>query len=206
MNPKQNPEQRADKKSRWLTPLTKAYERFLKIRGRPREIALGMALGLFIGMTPIMGLHMIIAVPLAALFKWSKISAGIGVWITNAVTAPFIYYITYLMGARLIGIDKLWVMDPGQGLTGLYKMLLKAPEIFWAMTIGGIVLGIPLAVAGYYFSYSVLHKYQQGIKEKIVKSKESLVHRKEERKRKKEAAQQASKLTSSTEGSLSRLN
>ena len=206
MNPKQNPEHHADKKSRWLTPLIRAYERFLKIRGHPREIALGMALGLFIGMTPVMGLHMIIAVPLAALFKWSKISAGIGVWITNAVTAPFIYYITWLVGARLIGIEKPSGMDPGQGLTGLYKMLLKAPEIFWAMTIGGIVLGIPLAVAGYYVSYSVLHKYQQGIKEKIVKSKESLVHRKEERKRKKQAAQQAGKLPSSTDGSRSRLN
>ena len=28
------------------------YKRFLKIRGEPREIALGFALGLFVGMTP----------------------------------------------------------------------------------------------------------------------------------------------------------
>ena len=200
MSPMQSPDQPADKKNRWLTPLYKAYERFLKIRGHPREIASGMALGLFIGMTPVMGLHMIIAVPLAALFKWNKISAGIGVWITNAVTAPFIYGITYLVGAWMIGIEKPSGMDPAQGLSGLYRMILKAPEIFWAMTMGGIVLGIPLALAGYYFSYSVLHKYQQGIKEKIAKSKESLAHRKEERKRKKEAAKQTAGLPSSTDG------
>ena len=192
----QRPEQPAEKMNRWLTPLYKAYERFLKIRGRPREIALGMALGLFIGMTPVMGLHLIIAVPMAALFKWNKISAGIGVWITNAITAPFIYSITYLVGAGLMGVEKPLKMNPEQGLGGLYKMLLKAPEIFWAMAIGGIVLGIPLAVAGYYFSYSVVHKYQQGIKEKFAKSKESLVQRKEERKRKKQAAKQTAAISS----------
>ena len=200
MCPIQNTEPSDGKKPTWFTPLYKAYERFLKIRGNPREIALGMALGLFIGMTPVMGLHMIIAVPLAALFKWNKISAGIGVWITNAVTAPFIYGFTYLVGAWIIGIEKPTGINPHHGLGGLYKMLLKAPEIFWAMTIGGIVLGIPLAIAGYWFSYSVLHKYQQGIKIKIAKSKESLAHKKEDRQRKKTEIKPAAKVPSSTDG------
>ena len=93
-------------KSRLLAPLYRAYERFLKIRGHPREIALGFALGLFVGMTPLMGLHTAIAVPLAALFKWNKISAAISVWITNAVTAPIIYNITYMVGSKLIGVEK----------------------------------------------------------------------------------------------------
>ena len=47
--------------------LKRGYERFLKIRGDPREIALGFALGLFIGMTPFMGFHTASAVFLAAL-------------------------------------------------------------------------------------------------------------------------------------------
>jgi len=63
--------------------------------------------------------------------------------------------------------------------------MLKAPEIFWALTTGGIVLGLPLAVAGYYFSYSVVQKYQDDIKEKLVKSKEKLAQKKEMRIRKK---------------------
>jgi uncharacterized protein (DUF2062 family) len=38
-----------------LPALQKFYRKFLKLRGDPREIALGFALGLFIGMSPIMG-------------------------------------------------------------------------------------------------------------------------------------------------------
>jgi uncharacterized protein (DUF2062 family) len=166
------------KDNRFLAPLYRAYKRFLKIRGRPREIAKGFALGLFVGMTPLMGLHTAIAVPLAALFKWNKISAAIAVWITNAVTAPIIYSITYFVGARIAGIERAFGLTNTNGFSGLYKLILKTPEIFWAMTIGGIVLGIPLAVIGYYFTYSVIRKYQEGIRIKIAKSKEKLVHKK----------------------------
>jgi uncharacterized protein (DUF2062 family) len=185
MNPAQIPGQPEEKTSRLLKPLYRIYERFLKIRGHPREIGLGFALGLFVGMTPVMGLHLVIAVPVAALLKWNKISAGIGVWITNAVTAPFIYSFTYLIGAGLIGIEKNVGLKPQDGLSGLYKLILKAPEIFWAMTVGGIVLGIPLALAGYYFAYSVVHKYQQNIKKKIEKSKQTLARKKKARQIKK---------------------
>jgi len=85
----------------------KALNRFLKIRGNPREVALGMALGLFVGMTPFIGLHTVIAIFLAALFKWNKISAALGVWVTNPLTAPFIYGITYFTGKLCMGIEKI---------------------------------------------------------------------------------------------------
>ena len=63
--------------------LQHTYERFLKIRGNPRQIGLGFALGLFLGTTPFIGLHSIVAVVLAALFKWNKIAALSGAWISN---------------------------------------------------------------------------------------------------------------------------
>jgi uncharacterized protein (DUF2062 family) len=174
-----------------LTSLKKGYRRFLKIRGHPNEIALGLALGLFVGMTPSMGFHTAIAVFLAALFKWNKISAAVGVWVTNPLTAAVIYYVNYFIGAKFIGLQKVYLFSEAHGFTKIYKIMLKAPEIFWALTIGGIVLGLPLAVAGYYFSYSVVQKYQDDIKEKLAKSKKKLAQKKEIRimkKRKKGAA------------------
>ena len=35
----------------------RVYERFIRIRGEPREIALGFALGIFVGMTPTVGVQ-----------------------------------------------------------------------------------------------------------------------------------------------------
>jgi len=169
-----------------LITLKKGYWRFLKIRGHPNEIALGLALGLFVGMTPSMGFHTAIAVFLAALLKWNKISAAVGVWITNPLTAPVIYSVNYFIGAKLIGLEKVYLLSEAHGFARIYKIMLKAPEIFWALTIGGIVLGLPLAVAGYYFSYSVVQKYQDDIKEKLVKSKKKLAQKKEMRIRKKQ--------------------
>ena len=169
-------------RSALLASVQKAYERFLKIRGHPREIALGFALGLFIGMTPFMGLHTIAAVAVAALFKWNKISAAISVWITNAVTAPIIYGITYLVGAWLMGIERAFNLKEINSLSAVNDLILKTPEIVWAMIVGGMVIGLPLAVVGYYVAFSITSRYQEEIKAKIARSKEKLAHKRKLRK------------------------
>lgn len=176
-----------------LASVQKAYERFLKIRGHPREIALGFALGLFVGMTPFMGLHTIAAVAVAALFKWNKISAAISVWITNAVTAPLIYGITYLVGARLMGIEKAFNLKEINSLSAVFDLILKTPEIVWAMIVGGVVIGLPLAIIGYYFAFSITSRYQEEIKAKIARSKEKLAHKRQMRKAKSAMLDAASK-------------
>ncbi len=79
--------------------------RFLRLRGTPDEIAKGLALGVFIGLTPTFGVQMALAVFFAILLKENKIAAVLGVWVTNPVTAPFIYTLEYRIGRLLLGID-----------------------------------------------------------------------------------------------------
>ncbi len=160
-----------------LGPLRKAYERFVKIRGNPREVALGFALGVFVGISPTMGLQTAIAIFFAALFKWNKISAAVGVWISNPLTAPILYSITYFAGARILGMD-MHLHQPDIGVTTFFLIIEKAPEIFWAMTVGGAVLGLPVAVAAYTFAFSAVSKYQEGIRRRLAARKERLVRRK----------------------------
>ena len=81
-----------------------SYHRFLKIHDEPREIALGLALGIVIGISPIFGVQIISAIILASLLGWNKIAAGIGTLITNPVTTPFIYGLTYYVGSRLLNV------------------------------------------------------------------------------------------------------
>jgi uncharacterized protein (DUF2062 family) len=153
MNKKSTPPQAVRKENRLLAPLVRTYKRFLKIRGQPREIALGFALGLFVGMTPFIGLHTVMAISLAALLKWNKISAAVAVWFTNAATAPFIYSITYVVGARIAGINQVFSWKNVESLSAVYRLILHTPEMIWAMVIGGVILGFPLAVAGYYLAF-----------------------------------------------------
>lgn len=183
--------------------LARLYIRLLKIRGEPKEIALGFALGIFIGMTPTIGFQMAIAIPLASLLTWNKISAAIGVWISNPLTAPFIYTLTYYLGSNLLGLSEqhnvgamisllsdipciIWRSIIGKApenmeLAKTLTDILSQTSIFlWACAIGGVIVGLPLAVAAYYFSFSAVKKYQIQIRQKLAAQKAKLAHRKEE--------------------------
>ena len=132
------------------------YIRFLKIRGTPDQISLGMALGMFIGMTPFMGFHTITAVAMASIFGWSKIAAGIGVFITNPFTAPIIYSFTYQLGSKITGYSdpaKLASLFKDDGLIALIK---SSPMIIIDLLIGGIIIGIPVAIIGYYVTFKIV--------------------------------------------------
>ena len=151
--------------------LKDAYERFLKIHGHPREIALGFALGLFVGMTPFMGFQMLIAVFFATLFKANKISAAAAVWISNPLTAPVLYSITYLTGAKICGFSKINTPPPYLDTSTLWALLQRTPHVLTMMIVGGVVLGLPLAIAGFFFSYQAVSKYQLEIKQKLRRKK-----------------------------------
>ncbi len=158
------------------TYIRRIYYRFLKIRGTPREIALGFALGLFIGFSPTMGIQIVVGIFIASLLKWSKITTAIGVQVTNPITAPFIYTFTYFVGSKVIGLDKpLILMD--MNLDSLLVIIRQVPRIFVAMTIGGILVGLPTAVIGYFVVCRIMNKYQERIKDTILNSTSKLRQR-----------------------------
>lgn len=159
-----NQQENTEKKS-----IKNLYRRFIKIRGNPREIAYGFSLGVFIGMSPTMGVQIILAVFFASLLKWNKISATIGVLITNAFTAPLLYTLTYLIGARLLGMKNNFSFPKEMNLDSVMALMDKAPSILGAMTLGGIVAGLPLAVISYFAAFRLSQFYQNKVKDKIPK-------------------------------------
>lgn len=177
-------ETNAVRKDSLIDIIRRVYERFIRIRGNPREIALGFALGVFVGMTPTIGVQMPIAIFFAACCKWSKLSAAIGVWISNPLTAPVIYGVTYVTGAKLMGMDPMFNMPLSPAWSALEVLLQKAPQAFGAMTVGGAVIGVPLAIISYYLSYAAVEKYQKDVKAKLGRQKAKLADTKEKMKRK----------------------
>lgn len=178
-----------------MRTLKRAYYRFLRLRGAPEQIALGFALGIFIGMTPFLGFHTVIAVMLAAVFKWSKIAAGIGVFITNPFTAPFIYPMTYKLGTLVVGLSKMnqfpKIFEPG-GVIGVMK---NSPMILLDLLVGGAIIGIPLSIVAYYAAlYTVLSARKRMAKKKArrLTRKAALTKRRKRSSRKKSAAADAS--------------
>lgn len=119
--------------------------RLIRLRGEPDQIARGMALGLFIGMTPTFGIQMFLAFIFAVLLRQNKIAALIGVWNTNPLTAPIIYGMEYEVGRVLLDLPR-----PETVLSFNYETL---QDLGWLVAsplcLGSVVVGIPVAIIGY---------------------------------------------------------
>ena len=147
--------------------LQHTYERFLKIRGNPRQIGLGFALGLFLGTTPFIGLHSIVAVVLAALFKWNKIAALSGAWISNPLTFPFLYGLTWWVGSGVTRASVATGLPLSWDVEYLIALIKKSPQILHILIVGGVVVGLPLALAGYFVAVWGVKKYRRNVKGKF---------------------------------------
>ncbi len=125
------------------------FLRFVRLRGTPEEVAKGFALGIFIGMTPTFGVQM----PLAFFFAWllreNKLAAIIGVWITNPLTAPFIYASQYEFGRLLLGMERLslpqaYSLETLTSMSWDILLPLSAGSLIFAILFGSISYAVTL--------------------------------------------------------------
>jgi len=125
------------------------YQRFIKLKGTPREIALGFALGLMIGMTPFLGAHFVTCIAVSSILGWSKIAAMAGVYITNVFTAPLIYPVNYWVGAKLVGVSNGVRWPAAFTAQEMIDLIQQSPMVLVDLFAGGVILGLPLAFVEY---------------------------------------------------------
>lgn len=119
--------------------------RLIRLRNAPDEIAKGLALGVFIGMTPTFGIQMPLAFFLAMLLCDSKIAAMVGVWVTNPLTAPFIYAAEYEIGRRILGLP-----HPTMPLDFTWEQVTQAGwELVSPLLVGSLIFGTLTAAITY---------------------------------------------------------
>jgi len=121
-------------------------EKAKKLQGDPHHIAMGMALGVFVGVTPTFPFHTAIALFLAFVFRGSKPAAVIGVWFGNPLTMPFFYLGSYMIGTFLLGYSTFFDIKD-ESITGLLELGL---DTTLALLTGGVILGIPPALGTYF--------------------------------------------------------
>jgi uncharacterized protein (DUF2062 family) len=124
--------------------------------GNPQNVALGVAIGVFIGSTPFFPFHTIIAVVLAVLLKGSRIAAATGVWVSNPLTLPFFYFSTYKTGAFFLGITT----PVNFSVQSFSELVRLGMGITWAMILGGVVIGFFLSLAAYFATLRFVAAYK----------------------------------------------
>lgn len=133
--------------------LSRGWGQLRTISDDPKKTARGFALGVFIGMTPFVGFQVMIAIFLATMLKWNRLAAGLGVFNTNILTGPFLFGISYLVGAWALQLDSEFDVRLLWQLTEWSTLLSSGKHILYALLLGGLMIGLPLSIVVYYLSY-----------------------------------------------------
>lgn len=166
----------AGTKRRKLKSLRFMEYKILHIDDTPHKIALGVALGIFIAFSPLIGLHLPLVIVFCMLLRSNKFAALTSVWISNVFTYPFIFYPAFLVGRFLcrflpfhvtLTSREVWaylnrLFAPSNMISGFltrdywrhFWILAKSigPELW----VGCIFVGGIIAAASYFVSYRMI--------------------------------------------------
>jgi uncharacterized protein (DUF2062 family) len=154
------------------------YLRFIRLRGHPHELALGMALGIFAGSMPILPFQTALAIFLALLFRGSKLAAALGTWISNPLNWYFLYFYSYKIGAGILRLPStskvfhsimLSIHQRGDAWIIFEKMAGAGGGFMAAFLVGGLVLGLFFSLPSYFIFlkfFSYLRDYRDRVRRK----------------------------------------
>jgi uncharacterized protein (TIGR03546 family) len=132
--------------------------KFLRLQDDPRKIALGMALGVFIGCTPTIPFHTVAVLALAALFRVSAVAAFIGIQVGNPLTIVPIYLAAYKVGQFLLCRSKPLVFPETFSFEAWLHVLWEGGL---ALQTGGIIIAIPPAIVAYFLTLWIVVRYRR---------------------------------------------
>ena len=140
------------------------------------KVAKGLAVGIFIGTIPVVGVHTISAILVASILRYNRLAAAIGTYIpTNPWSTIPLFAFEYYIGRLILGIlgIKLAYTNLAFSLEEPSKILKLGKAIYIPMLVGGIFLAFIFAISGYYIFVYILKKVKAGKLGKI-----SIYHRK----------------------------
>ena len=129
----------------------------LRLRDSVRAIAIGVAAGVFVTFTPLMGLHIVLAMGLAWVLRGNLMAAVLGTAVGNPFTFPAIWLATYRLGSSILGragakegaaenLHDVFLAATGpwhEAIVGMWQPLI------WPMLVGGVPLGLLAAAIAY---------------------------------------------------------
>ena len=146
------------------------YLKLIRLRGEPRYLAKGVALGVFIGITPTIPLHTILILALAFILRTSKVPALLASWVvSNPLTFFAQYYFSWWLGKLLFPGNLSWEkidavlqnIEAGSGfMATIHQIATLGLKAIAALVAGGCLLAIPFTVAGYFLSLNIFQKIE----------------------------------------------
>jgi len=132
------------------------------VKDSPRKIAISFGIGVFIGMSPVLGLHTVLAILIAWIFRLNKFVTLVGVYITNPWTIVPIYTGATWLGAKMLGIKHI-LPEIDWNNIGLMELIRDLEPILPPFVFGTLFVGTVSGVLGYIVTYhSVVRQRRLG--------------------------------------------
>jgi uncharacterized protein (DUF2062 family) len=137
------------------------YIRLVRLPGHPQEIARGLAVGVFAGWFPWVGLQMAVAVFLAILFRGNKLAAAISTWVSNPFTSLPIFAFNYKVGEWLLNFHGVSLENSNFQLNyqSWSKFAELGTEFMTTMFLGSFVVGAIVSMIVYFVSLRLLRRW-----------------------------------------------
>ena len=127
-----------------------------------KQVARGVAIGVFVGFLPIVPFHTITALALAFIFRASKLAAALCTFFVNPLTMIPFYAMLYSVGKIFMPGSHTVFMPEELGIKAIVKVGLEQGwDFLHVMILGGLLLGTPFALLSYFTSYKLLKRYRK---------------------------------------------
>jgi len=151
--------------------LKQLYVQILSVKAEPHQIAGGTAVGIFWSFSPLWGLHMLLSLITATVLNVSRIPALLIVHISNPLTAPFIYPITWKVGDIVLRpfVAPAPPISPSEVHLTLAQIFSVAGDAMIRMSIGGAIIGSIVAMLVYLRVLRAVTNARNGGKEALLR-------------------------------------
>jgi uncharacterized protein (DUF2062 family) len=140
------------------------YEQLKQIRDAPRAVAGGVAIGIFWGFTPLIGLKTLLSILFAWIFRCSKISAAIAVSFHDILTPiwPFFLRWEYDFGFWILSSPHHFPKRlSGDDAHLNYWLHWNTLEILWPTFVGSLLFAVPFALISFWTVEQSLIQYER---------------------------------------------
>ncbi len=154
------------------------YLKFTRLQGNPQALASGTAIGIFLGLSPIIPFHTVSVLLVTFLTRTSTIAGLLATLVVcNPLTYIPQYYLSLVIGNFIMPYDINW-----ERMKSVLELLLNKPgfaesmdalgdigyEAIIVFLTGGAVLALPFTIVGYFLSLRIFISIRDKKKKKHI--------------------------------------
>lgn len=142
----------------------KHWAKLFVIKDTPQSVALGTAIGISFGFTPLFGMKVLLSLLLALVLRANKIAAVVGVALHDVVLPlrPVLYYWEFAIGYWLLYRPERTNLSitPEQLHLRAWLTWETFASVGAPMLLGSVILGVPAGLLSFYVVRAALNRRQ----------------------------------------------